>query len=413
MSWSEEVFQISGIPKDRGVPSAADILHIYCPDDRRFVRESVRDALRHGRDWEYLVRICRPDGELRHVSSHGVCERDENGRLTGLFGVFADITELEEARRKAEEATAAKAVFLANMSHEIRTPLNGVMGFAELLLASELGAEQKRHASLIFDSAQTLLKLLNDILDLSKIEAGQLEIAQDPIDLTHQLRQCVRLMDAMAQNKGLALTLAVDSTLPKHVVGDGLRLRQILLNLLGNAIKFTERGSVVVEAAAAVSDTGSPIIEINVTDTGVGIPAERQPSVFDEFVQADVSTSRRYGGSGLGLTISRRLAALMGGEIKLTSREGEGTRVTLTVPLQAVTHPLRRATDPAEVAPRQASGSTKERARPSCWLRIWTSTRSSSPECSTGWATRSRLQAMARRQSILRGGCGNSPTLMQ
>lgn len=346
VTWSEEVFQISGIPKERGVPSAADILQIYSADDRRFVRESVRDALRHGRDWEYLVRICRPSGELRHVSSHGVCERDENGTLTGLFGVFADITELEGARRRAEEATAAKAVFLANMSHEIRTPLNGVMGFAELLLASELDAEQKRHATLIFDSAQTLLKLLNDILDLSKIEAGQLDIAQDPIDLAHQLEQCVRLMDAMAQNKGLALTLAVDPALPKHVVGDGLRVRQILLNLLGNAIKFTASGSVAVEAAAAVSDTGSPTIEINVTDTGVGIPAERQASVFEEFVQADVSTSRRFGGSGLGLTISRRLAALMGGEIKLISREGEGTRVTFTLPLQAITHSLRRASDP-------------------------------------------------------------------
>jgi len=360
VSWSDELFRISGMSNEGGVPSAADILKIYHPDDRRLVRQSVRDALREGRDWEYLVRICRPDGELRHVSSHGVCDRDSDGTLTGLFGVFADITELEHARRRAEEATSAKAAFLANMSHEIRTPLNGVMGFAELLLASKLGAEQKRHATLIFDSAQTLLTLLNDILDVSKIDAAQLEIAKEPFDLPHQLRQCVRLMDGMAQKKGLALTLAVDPALPRHVVGDGLRLRQILLNLLGNAIKFTASGSVAVEAAVMVSDTGSPLLQIDVIDTGVGIPEARLASVFEEFVQADVSTARRFGGSGLGLTISRRLAALMGGDIKLSSRENEGTRVTLTMPLLAVAHPLRRGSDLAvEPAPRSPGDSAE------------------------------------------------------
>lgn len=356
VSWSDEVFRISGISNEGGVPSAVDILKIYHPDDRRQVRQSVRDALREGRDWEYLVRLCRPDGELRHVTSHGVCERDTNGRLSSIFGVFADVTDLEHARRRAEDATSTKAAFLANMSHEIRTPLNGVMGFAELLLGSKLSAEQKRHATLIFESARTLLKLLNDILDVSKIDAGQLQVAQEPFDLEHQLRQCIRLMDGIAQNKGLALSLTVDPILPTHVIGDGLRLRQILLNLLGNAIKFTAAGSVTVEAAPTVSETGEPMLQIYVTDTGVGIPEARQASVFEEFVQADVSTARRYGGSGLGLSISRSLAALMGGEIKLKSRESEGTRVTLTLPLMAVTHPLRRDSDSAsKPATRQLS----------------------------------------------------------
>jgi PAS domain S-box-containing protein len=345
VNWSDEVFRITGVPQENGVPSAMDILDIYHPDDRALVRQHVRNALREGTGWEDVVRLRRPGGEVRHVSSHGVCERDEQGRLTGLFGVFADITELEHARRKAEEATAAKAAFLANMSHEIRTPLNGVMGFAELLLGSELGAEQKRHATLVFESAQTLLKLLNDILDVSKIDAGQLEIAQEPFDLAHQLRQCVRLMEAMAQKKGLELILNGDSTLPKHIVGDGLRIRQILLNLLGNAIKFTACGSVTVQAAATMSDAGLPVVEIDVIDTGVGIAKARQALIFDEFVQADASTSRRFGGSGLGLTISRRLAELMGGDIRLTSDEGFGTRVTLVVPLKTAEHPLRRVSD--------------------------------------------------------------------
>jgi PAS domain S-box-containing protein len=347
LSWSDEVFRLAGISIDCGVPSVGNILDVYHPEDRSFVRQSVRDALREGRDWEYRVRLNRPDGEVRLVTSRGVCERDEDGKLTGLFGVFADVTDLEHARCKAEEASAAKAAFLANMSHEIRTPLNGVMGFAELLLASELAVEQKRHATLIFDSAQSLLKLLNDILDVSKTDAGQLEIAQEPFDLSHQLRQCVQLMDGMAQTKGLTLTLVIDPQLPKDIVGDGIRLRQIVLNLLGNAIKFTAAGSVIIEAISEVSDTGVPLVQINVTDTGVGIPEARQASVFEEFVQADVSTARRFGGSGLGLSISRRLVALMGGEIRLASREGEGTQVTLCIPLIAATHPLLQSSDNA------------------------------------------------------------------
>jgi len=345
MSWSEGLFHICGVPLHWDAPGAAEVLKIYHPDDRRLMRQSVRDALRQGIGWTHNVRICRPGGDTRYVNSQGVCERDDQGNLTAIFGVFADVTELEHARREAEAATTAKAAFLANMSHEIRTPLNGVMGFAELLLTSDLRDEQKRHADLIFESAKTLLKLLNDILDVSKIDAGQMEVGREPFDLPHQLRQCVRLMEATAEKKMLELSLKVDPDFPHHVLGDGLRVRQIILNLLGNAIKFTDRGFVILEAVAAQGPGGERQIRISVADSGVGIAEDRQSSVFQEFVQADASISRRFGGSGLGLSITRRLVGLMGGDLALVSKEGVGTRVTVTLPLEEVDHPLRRSSD--------------------------------------------------------------------
>jgi PAS domain S-box-containing protein len=352
VQWSDELFRICGRAKGKGPPSTRDMLKLYHPDDRSTVRDSVKAALRDGRDWQYRVRLRRPNGELRHVSSQGVCERDTDGNLTSIFGVFADVTDLEHARREAEAATAAKAAFLANMSHEIRTPLNGVMGFAELLLSAELDPQQKRHATLILDSAQALLKLLNDILDVSKIEAGQLEVAAEPFDLPHQLHQCVRLMDTTAQKKGLELSLSIDPGLPRYVVGDGLRVRQVILNLLGNALKFTERGFVAVDAMLIQSASGAAEMRISVADTGVGIPEARQQSVFEAFVQADATTSRRFGGSGLGLSISRRLVALMGGKIELKSQEGVGTRVSVTLPLQEAKHvPATSSASTEGVAP--------------------------------------------------------------
>jgi PAS domain S-box-containing protein len=356
VQWSEELFRICGIDRAAGTPSAADSLSIYHPDDRERAHHGARSAMKEGRDWVEAVRLCRPDGEVRHVISQGMCERDGEGNLTSVFGVIADVTELERARRQAEAATATKAAFLANMSHEIRTPLNGVMGFAELLLASDLEDEQRRHANLIFDSSQALLKLLNDILDVSKIDAGQLEVVAEPFDLDHQLRQCVRLMSSTAQKKGLELSVAVDPNLPKHILGDGLRVRQVVLNLLGNAVKFTDHGSVTLEASEAAGPAGARQIRIRVTDTGVGIPEARQASVFEEFVQADTSISRRFGGSGLGLSISRRLVALMGGDISLESEEGVGTRATMTLPLREANHPMRRSSDAPRRDPDPAAG---------------------------------------------------------
>ena len=332
ITWSDEFKTICGLPADIE-PNIETGLGLYLPEDAARARLELTAAMESGKSWEASRRIIRPDGELRYIKSHSVCEHDSRGRLTALFGVYLDVTDLELARREAEAASVAKAAFLANMSHEIRTPMNGVMGFAELLLASPLDPEQTRHASLILESATALLKLLNDILDVSKIDAGQLEVASEPFNLRHGIRQCVDLMGPMAQQKGLQLTVTKADDVPVRMVGDGLRLRQILLNLLGNAVKFTNHGTVSLDVRRARGSNGQDEIVISVLDTGVGIAPERIDAVFDEFVQADASISRRFGGSGLGLSISRRLAGLMGGRIELARRAEGGTEATLILPL--------------------------------------------------------------------------------
>ncbi|WP_167737429.1 sensor histidine kinase [Sphingomonas parva] len=341
VDWSDELRVICGLPVGTE-PSLDTAFDLYHPDDAAAARSVVEQALREGCGWDTTRRIYRPDGELRFIRSHGACERGEDGAVRAVFGVFVDVTELELARQEAEAATASKASFLANMSHEIRTPMNGVLGFSELLLDTELASEQRRHVTLIRESAQALLKLLNDILDISKIDAGQLEIAEEPFNVRHGLRQCIRLMTPMAEQKGLTLRAALDSSFPSDIVVDGLRLRQIVLNLLGNAVKFTQRGSVTVSLGEGADMNGLRTIVIKVADTGVGIAEERMAAIFDAFVQADISISRRFGGSGLGLSISRHLAGLMGGAIALESKLGRGTTVTLTLPLTEA--PARAAT---------------------------------------------------------------------
>jgi PAS domain S-box-containing protein len=259
--------------------------------------------------------------------------------------------ELTAAKAAAEAASVAKAGFLANMSHEIRTPMNGVIGFAELLLASDLSPGQRRDAALIADSGKAMMKLLNDILDLSKIEAGQLNIVAEPFDLPHAVRACGKLLSPGAAQKRLAFDVSVADDVPRFVQGDGLRVRQIVLNLVGNAVKFTESGSVSV-VVELVEDGGEPCYAVIVRDTGIGIASDRLESIFEEFVQADHSITRRYGGTGLGLAISNRLAKLLGGRITVESTVGQGTSATLLLPATIAHAPAKPAAAVAPVAPR-------------------------------------------------------------
>jgi PAS domain S-box-containing protein len=303
---------------------------------RRFLAgESRRLALEH--------RARHKDGELRWFMLTGDLERDDAGTPRRLLGVELDITarkaveeDLRRARDAAEAAAQAKSDFLANMSHEIRTPMNGVLGMAQLLLAGELAPEQRRRAEVLVRSGEALIGVIDDILDFSKIEAGGMTIDTAPFALRPLVREVADTMAVAAANNGLDFSWHVDDALPDWILGDPARLRQILGNLVGNAVKFTPAGAVSVRVdRASAPEAGGDLLRFRVSDTGIGIDPDRIDTIFDKFSQADGSTTRRFGGTGLGLSIAQRLAELMGGRIHVESRPGAGSVFTLRLPLQS------------------------------------------------------------------------------
>jgi PAS domain S-box-containing protein len=319
------------------------------PADRPRVMRAVRDAAQRGR-FDEQYRIQRGDGSTRWIHDRRFPIRDADGRLTRFAGILEDITgrkqietALLSANAEADAATRAKSEFLAMMSHELRTPLNGVVGMTELLLGTNLNPQQQRYASLAKSSADMLLALINDILDFSKIECGRLELEQIEFDLHDTIESVTTSFAARAESQGLELIHGIHPDVPRLVRGDPGRLQQILMNLVSNAIKFTERGEVSARVMLAGQAGDEAVLRFTVTDTGIGIPKDRIGSLFTSFTQADSSTTRRFGGTGLGLAIARQLATLMGGETGVMSEEGTGSSFWFTARLTRIADKARAA----------------------------------------------------------------------
>jgi PAS domain S-box-containing protein len=375
VEWSPGTFLLFGREPERGNPSLDEAVAGYDPAEIPRLAEAIERSSRTGEAYSLVLRTAGRNPMVRWVRADGRVRRGPDRSIVGLYGTAADVTEAIEreealrlAQERAEAASRSKSEFLANMSHEIRTPLTAILGYTDLLRdeAASEGAtpEQLQAMDTIRRAGEHLLTVINDILDISKIEAGKLEIEQVNTVLPSVLLDVESLMRARAQAKGVSLESRIITPVPDRIVTDPTRLRQILMNLVGNAAKFTERGRILVETSVEQEHRGDVLV-IAVDDTGPGLSEEQAAHLFQPFTQADNSVTRRHGGTGLGLTICRRLAELMGGNVELvTTAIGRGSRFELRLPLQAADDarqierldPAAASAAPVQPAPRALAG---------------------------------------------------------
>ncbi len=372
MTWSAETFRIFGVEPGAFDATLENLVPYIHPEDMPLFADQARRSIEGREGFDGIdLRILRADGAVRWVWAQGGIDADRPGMLVGFV---QDVTarklveeELGRAKDEALLASRMKSEFLATMSHEIRTPMNGVMGMTDLLLGTDLDPVQRDYATTVQHSAEALLSILNDILDLSKIEAGRLDLERVPFDLGALMREVGELWGPDAAAQGIGFAVDIDPRLPAFVEGDPGRVRQVLANLVSNAVKFTTAGEVVVAASAEESSGADVHVRLEVRDTGCGMDPATAERLFEPFTQADASTTRRYGGTGLGLAIARRLVSMMGGSIDVDSALGRGSTFTVSLHLGRVAGVVAREEKPPApphgppVGPPPALGTGKAR----------------------------------------------------